>query len=106
MKTEKTNLNTPTLASPVGTSYHHHSIDASVKQLKAILGQPTYESNDGGDKVNFEWVRETPNGSVFTVYDYKEYRKLKQNEIVNWHIGGNNSDIAGSALEQIGRALS
>lgn len=97
----KTNLNQPILGSACGTSYHNTSIDASVKQLKAVLGQPNYYANDGRGKVNFEWVRETKSGDIFTVYDYKEYRKLKQNETINWHIGGMTKKITEAALAEI-----
>ena len=88
-----------------GTSFHGTVIHASVNELKRALGEPTWGSNDGKDKVNFEWVRETDDGSVFTVYDYKEYRKLKLNEIIEWHIGGKNGRDTEQGKKEILEAL-
>lgn len=87
------------------TSFHGTYLQATVKDLKRVLGESDWGSNDGRDKVNFEWVRETDDGSVFTVYDYKEYRKLKLNEIIEWHIGGFNGRDTEQAKKEILEAL-
>jgi hypothetical protein len=84
-----------------GTSFHSTVIKATVNELKQILGEPDYDGNDGEDKVNFEWVMETNNGDVFTVYDYKEYRSLPENEVIEWHIGGYNKDVTEQAKREI-----
>ena len=36
-----------------GTSFHNHTFTATVDDLRNVLGQPKFESNDGQDKVNF-----------------------------------------------------
>lgn len=95
-----------TKQSPVGTSYHMHTISATVNQLKSVLGEPEYNPNDGRDKVNFEWEMETDNGDVFTVYDYKEYRTISEDEIIEWHIGGKSSSVTALAQSEIKNALS
>lgn len=46
--------------------------------------------NDGEDKTNFDFEFETPNGTYFTVYDWKEYKKLKLNGLYVFHIGAEN----------------
>jgi len=84
-----------------GTSFHDIVIEATVKELKQILGEPEYDSNDGQDKVNFEWVMETDSGDVFTVYDYKEYRPLYETEMIKWHIGGQDKAITEQAKREI-----
>jgi len=84
-----------------GTSFHSTVIEATVNELKQILGEPDYDGNDGEDKVNFEWVMETNNGDVFNVYDYKEYRSLPENEVIEWHIGGYNKDVTEQAKREI-----
>ncbi len=59
-------------AIPNGTSFHNVVINATPKQLREILGEPTYEQNDGSGKVNMEWVMLTDEGEIFTVYDWKQ----------------------------------
>lgn len=71
-----------------GSSFHSDIIFATPNELRHILGEPTFETNDGTDKVNMEWCMEMPDGNIFTVYDYKEYHILRPNEQVEWHIGG------------------
>ena len=46
--------------------------------------------NDGEDKTNFDFEFETPDGTYFTVYDWKEYKKLKLNGLYKFHIGAEN----------------
>ena len=88
-----------------GTSFHGTVIFTSVKELKRILGKPTWGTNDGRDKVNYEWVLETDDGSVFTIYDWKEYRKLKQDETIEWHVGGKNGRDTDQGKKEILEAL-
>ena len=71
-----------------GSSFHSDIIFATPNELRHILGDPAFETNDGTDKVNMEWCMQMPDGNVFTVYDYKEYHILRPNERVEWHIGG------------------
>jgi hypothetical protein len=84
-----------------GTSFHSTVIETTVNELKHILGEPDHYENDGSDKVNFEWIMETSNGDVFTVYDWKEYRSLSENEVVEWHIGGYNKNVTEQAKREI-----
>ena len=94
-----------TFKSATGTSFHDSTVSATVQDLRKILGIPREEQNDGKDKVNFEWVMETDDGEVFTVYDWKEYRKLKEDEEIEWHIGGDSGRITEKALEEIEESL-
>ncbi len=95
----------PTNQSSNGTSFHGEVFNASVQDVKKICGEPYAENNDGSDKVNFEWEMETENGDVFTIYDWKEYRKLSETEIVEWHVGGHNSGVTFQAVNEITDAL-
>lgn len=88
-----------------GTSYHDTTISATVNQLTAAFGEP-YNSNTGEDKVNFVWDMETEDGEVFTIYDWKEYRIISKNEIIEWHIGGHSVEITEKAAEEIEESLS
>lgn len=71
-----------------GTSFFGTTLKASVIQLIQIFGDPTIQENTGEDKVNFEWDLECYDGTVFTVYDWKEYRPISLDEQIEWHIGG------------------
>jgi L-ascorbate metabolism protein UlaG (beta-lactamase superfamily) len=88
-----------------GTSFHDTTFRATPAQLRKILGEPADENNTGEDKVNMEWVMETDAGEVFTVYDWKMYRPLRENEKVSWHIGGENERITETALSEIEKEL-
>ena len=88
-----------------GTSFHNHTFTATVDDLRNVLGQPQFESNDGEDKNNFDWVMETQDGTVFTVYDWKEYRRLEEDEVIEWHIGGRSGADTEKALLEIREAL-
>ena len=88
-----------------GTSFHNHTFTATVDDLRNVLGQPQFESNDGEDKNNFDWIMETEDGTVFTVYDWKEYRRLEEDEVIEWHIGGRSGADTEKALLEIREAL-
>jgi hypothetical protein len=83
-----------TLKSTSGTSFYDVTFKASVNKLISIIGEPTMEDNTGKDKVNFDWHMEIDNGDVFTIYDWKEYRKLDLDENIEWHIGAHSKPIS------------
>ena len=87
-----------------GTSFHGVTIRATVDQLTEAFGEP-YDNNTGEDKVNFEWDMETNEGEVFTIYDWKEYRKLDLDEKVEWHIGAKSKSVSNDAEREILKAL-
>ena len=74
------------------TSFHFITINTSIKKLTKALGEPTIKDNTGEDKVNIEWDVITKDNIVGTIYDWKEYRKLGENEIIQFHIGGNSKE--------------
>ena len=94
-----------TTKSEQGTGFFGDAFNASIQDLRIILGEPNFECNDGSDKTNFEWVMETESGEVFTVYDWKEYKKLKENEIIEWHVGGHSESVTPQAVNEIADAL-
>ena len=51
-------------------------------QLVAVFGEP----EGGGDKTTVEWCLEFEDGTVATIYDWKEYETPTGK--YNWHIGG------------------
>jgi hypothetical protein len=84
-----------------GTSFHGHTITATYNQLVEVLGKPQQSQNDGSDKTNFDWTCETDEGIVFTVYDWKEYRRIKPNEKIDWHIGANTPTDSSQAFFEL-----
>jgi hypothetical protein len=84
-----------------GTSFHGVTIRATVRKMCRLLGTPTVNTNYGSDKVNFEWVRKTDAGDVFTVYDWKEYRVLSEDDVIEWHIGAHTSEASEQAKREI-----
>ena len=77
-----------TKMSAFGTSFHNVVIKTTVNELTRVLGEPTIQDNTGKDKVNFEWVCENIDGHVVTIYDWKEYRIIELDEIIEFHLGG------------------
>ena len=88
-----------------GTSYHMMNIVTTVNKLIDVIGKPQIEDNDGSDKVNVEWICELSDGTVFTIYDWKEYRPLEYDEEIEFHIGAKNGELskrAADALDKLG----
>jgi hypothetical protein len=94
-----------TYKSTDGTSFFGTTIRATVNQLISAFGDPSMEYNTGEDKVNFEWEMETEDGEVFTIYDWKEYRPLKLDEYVIWHIGAKDKSTSNTAEDEILKKL-
>lgn len=73
-----------------GTSFHDVTITTSINELVRLLGEPTYVGESLIDKVTVEWVCETVEGYVITIYDWKEYRWIDKDEKIEFHLGGRN----------------
>ena len=66
-----------------GTSLQGY-IDIPFASIASKLGYPTYTD---GDKTLAEWVIKGNDGTIATIYDYKNYG-MKKEQISKWHIGG------------------
>lgn len=88
-----------------GTSFHGHTVTCSVNDLIAIIGKPQGEYNTGTDKTNFDWDCENDLGDLFTIYDWKEYRKLNLNEGIEFHIGAHTAAAAYQAMIELNDML-
>jgi hypothetical protein len=74
-----------------GGSFHNVYITSSINELTDVLGEPQMDDNNGHDKVNVEWNCITKDeGIKFYIYDWKYYRPLSMDEMVEFHIGGKN----------------
>jgi hypothetical protein len=65
-------------------------IECAKCELESVFGRPTneYEGNEVADdgKVQHEWWLKI-NGTALTIYDYKMYREIDDDEKITWHIG-------------------
>jgi len=84
-----------------GTSFHDIIIKTTINELTRVLGEPTWNNNSGDDKVNVEWVCETIDGDVVTIYDWKEYRPIELDEEIEFHLGGHSENITLIGLEEL-----
>ena len=87
--------------SPTGTSWFQEVVITTYPKLIEILGQPTYDNNTGEDKVNIEWVCESRDGFVFTIYDWKQYEPLNEEYNYSFHIGGFSEEETKKAKAEI-----
>lgn len=75
-----------------GTSYFGNSIYTSIQALRNKFGKESYNTNTGMDSTNIDWhclLTITDKISFpFTIYDWKEYRVLNdEEETVKFNIG-------------------
>ena len=89
----------------VNTAWYQSTVTTTLDILKKVLGEPQWADNDGCDKSNFDWEMETEDGTPFTVYDWKEYRPIEDDELIEWHIGGINTFDTEKAKEEIVKAI-
>jgi hypothetical protein len=90
-----------TNSSTNGTSFHNVTIKTSVNKLKSVLGEPEFEDNTGEEKVNFEWDLETSEGDVVSLYDWKQYREIDEDEIIEFHIGAHSKSVSNVAFNEL-----
>jgi len=88
-----------------GTSFYDIIITTTPQKLIDALGEPQFGDNNGQDKTNFDFVCETEDGDVFTIYDWKEYRPLKMDEIIDFHIGGKTKFVTMTAQTELAKLL-
>ena len=90
------------------SSFHGVRISTTPKKLVELakkLGADYCSDNLGLDKTNFDFEFETEDGRFFTVYDWKHYRRLKMNEVVEFHIGANDEITSVIAAKELANAL-
>ena len=84
-----------------GSSWFQEVVITTYPKLIEILGQPTFNDNTGEDKTNMEWVCESRDGFVFTIYDWKEYEPLNEEYNYGFHIGGFSEEETKKAKAEI-----
>ena len=69
--------------------YFFGIVKNSAVKINKVLG-----NHDGSDdyKTQRNWWSQMPDGTMFSVYDYCAYRKIKANESYDYHIGTLNEE--------------
>ena len=83
------------------SSFHGDKFTTTVARLKQVC-EDWEGSNDGSDKVNYDFSFTTEDGRDFWVYDWKEYRTIGDNEVIDFHIGADNPSHSRDALRYLG----
>lgn len=84
-----------------GTSFHNDTLVATATELQATFGEADYWNNTGEDKVNLEWVLQTAEGDVFTIYDWKTDEPLDLDRRIEWHIGARSKAVSAKACSLV-----
>ena len=94
----------------IGTSWHGNEFLATVKELRDIFGNPDIVG-DKDDKVQFEWILDLEvsnslgTSAAVTIYDWKEFRKYDEEELIEFHIGGFSRQITKLAEKEIKKLI-
>lgn len=74
------------------TSFHDATVQATLETLINCFGEPA--DYGMGDKVQYEWELQLEDGTCFTLYDWKNTRRIEPKTMVSWHIGHQHSKDA------------
>ena len=77
-----------------GTSLQGY-VEAYYHQLVEVFGEP----EGGGDKTTVEWCLTFEDGTVATIYDWKEYETPMG--LYRWHIGGRNYNAVHAVISTL-----
>lgn len=76
-----------------GTSYHGRCVWCSINDIVSVFGKPHYTSPKS-EKAQYEWILETSEGNIITLYDWKQHRNFDDDEVICWHIGSHGRQAA------------
>lgn len=88
-----------------GTSFHANTIKTTYSKLVEAL--KFYPEPGGDGKVNFDWNLELlidDTSIPFTIYDWKYYRPIGEDELIQWHIGAHckgDADLVENYLNEL-----
>ena len=84
----------------INGTYLQGHITCSYNTLCEVFGDPT--SGDGY-KTRAEWEGKTSDGTVFTIYDWKESQPI--DDVTQWHIGGRDDNAVRVVSEIVNEVL-
>ena len=76
-----------------GTSFFDITVECTVNKLKDLFGEADEHIEDIDEKSQYNWNLQTDKGAFFCIYDWKEYRELDEDEIIEWHVGHKKQDM-------------
>lgn len=83
-------------------------VNISFDNLVEVFGKPNFDSLSGDDKVRIEWSIKFKDGTVATIYDWKNYGRsndwVKKNE-KEWHIGGKSEKAFTNVVAEIKKSF-
>ena len=68
----------------VSGTYLQGHITATYDELVKAFGEP----EEGCDKVMAEWNIKFADGTIATIYDWKNYHLKTAESVTDWHVGG------------------
>jgi hypothetical protein len=92
----------------IGGTHLHGHINHSYADLVRVLGEPHQTfTPETGDKVDVEWGFKFPDGSVFTVYNWKDGKAYcgeegeEVEDITDWHIGAHKQSTYDAVIDML-----
>ena len=90
-----------------GSAFYGSVFYATTNELRKLFGQDI--EGDPYGKTQHEWGidGEMDNDSIyeFSIYDWKEYREYSDDEIIEWHIGGENKTLTDAVKNKVEEML-
>lgn len=74
------------------------TINTSYNRLVEVFGEPTGFASDDG-KVQAEWAIKFNDGTLATVYDWKEDKSMY--DVREWHIGGYSDAAVMNVVDEV-----
>jgi len=74
----------------IGTSLQGY-MDMTYEELVLHFGEPSFFNPGTDEKTQAEWILDY-DGTIITIYDYKEYG-VDVRAVTDWHIGGKSSKV-------------
>ena len=87
----------------IATSFHNCTIRTSINKLTEILGDSLGPSCD--NKATNQWYAYYNDDIFFTIYDWKEYREIGNDELIDWHIGSKNKEQSELVKEYLNKLI-
>ena len=90
----------------VGGTFLQGYIKATYEQLLKTFGEP-HDPNGDNYKTDVEWAFEFADGTVATLYNWKNGKNylgaegLELNDIYEWNVGGNSDKAVAKLLEKL-----
>jgi len=96
-------LEHPDLA--IKSTFHGTDFVASKQDIEKACGKTMFSDDDINEVTQHEWEMQTEDGTPFTIYDWKEYREISDNEKITWHIGSFNRFGSAKAYKELQRSF-